>query len=364
VHSAGAMTSLSNTWRARGRPLAALALAAVAAVQACDSPAPDLLDAGADGGSAPDGGRRDAGVVGDRDGASPLDIPDAAGDGSFGRDGSAIPRDGGDGAIARDGGPPVVGGTHATIAGGLEPDLSCLGTRTAPTAGTEVDTTLRFVEAVSVGALPAGATIDVFPGDSIVDGCTPPACVRAIADGSGAIDVALGADGWFAYRVREGGAASSEPFTTLGYHRRRIPMLYSRSRVPGAALVFGTLSDCGGAAIGNAVVRVFQGATEIVAGVGASDPFAGYFSGSSPCPSRCRATDPGTIAAPSDGARFVVGNIVPASDAPLRIEAHATLGGGALTRIACEEIAAVGEAIALIDLGPSRADYPPGSSCL
>jgi hypothetical protein len=280
-----------------------------------------------------------------------------------------------------DGGIPVVVEV-AQVAGGA-PDFSCLGTLTAPVAGAPIEMTAAFTEAVSRATLPAGARVEFFPGNRILDTCVEPDCFTTTASATGQVMVTLPASSWYAFRVNEGGAATTEPVETVGYNRPTpaaagvapegfisratiglIPMLYSRMRVPGTAIVSGAVYDCNGHAVGNAKVNVFRGENEIIQGTGASDPFVGYFMGSSPCPTRCRDTDMGTAADPTLGARFAFANIL-ASDEPVRVEIRATLAEGEEpTLISCEEIDAIADAVAIISMRPVRSDYPAGSTCI
>jgi hypothetical protein len=290
---------------------------------------------------------------------------------------------GGDGGTRPpgDGGTRPPGGPVATVAGGARTDFGCLGALGAPIGGAAAPITLSFSEAVSRATLPAGSRVDVFPGNRVLDWCAAPDCIGGSVDANGELAVELPLGGWYAFRVHEGGSATTEAIETLGYNRLAptsasgrvaegfvsrstiglIPMLYSRSRVPGSSIVSGAVYDCGGSAVASADVQAFLGPDRISVGGGASDPFLGLFTGSSPCP-RCTTTDSGTSADPSVGARFALANLP--SGAPVRIEIRATLAEGeGSTLVSCEEIDAAPDAVAILSMRPLRNDYPPGHGC-
>ncbi|WP_236606903.1 hypothetical protein [Sandaracinus amylolyticus] len=259
----------------------------------------------------------------------------------------------------------------------LTGDLSCVGTRTAPTGGAASTFTghvydFQSGEASSVG----GVAVDYFPDNVVSEACAG-TCVTNTPGADGNVAGLTGMEGaWFAYRVAAGtGSGGSVPVLTVGYNRQVpatggtaqlpsvssmtigfIPSLYRRMRLPGTAIVSGSFTDCAGAPVGNAVVRVFRGSTEIAPGANPTDFFAGYF-GNTRLPDATR-----TTTNPMNGL-FAAANAEATTD-PIRVELWGSrTEGAAAERVACEEIQVFADGVTIVTLGPLRNDYAAGSPC-
>lgn len=258
-------------------------------------------------------------------------------------------------------------------------DFSCVGTRTAP-AGGDTAAFNAHVYDFQGGASTnvANIGVQIFPDNQITADCTG-TCQDLTTDASGELTgVMAPAGGWFAYRVEAGATGGgSSPVLTVGYNRIApaaggminlpsvssmtigfIPSLYRRMRLPGTAIVSGSVVDCsadGGTEVENAVLRLFRGDAEIIPGPSSTDFFIGYFNGSGlPSATRQYTNTDGIYAAAN----------VEASAEPVRAEIWARTEEGADMRpIACEEIEVFADAVTIISVGPLRNDYEPGSGC-
>jgi hypothetical protein len=282
---------------------------------------------------------------------------------------------GGDPMVEPDSGPVETdaGGLVVPVAVG---NFECVGTRTRPT-GTGAATFAAHVYNFQEGAASSVANIgmQVFPDNVVTADCTG-TCQDLMTDASGNVTGVMGETGsWFAYRVEAGtGGGSSAPVLTIGYNRvvpatggmvdlpsvssmtiGFIPALYLRMRLPGTAIVSGSLTDCDGELVENAILRVFRGTTEIIPGPDSTDFFIGYFNGSNlPSASREYTNTDGLYAAAN----------VEATAEPVRVELWARTEEGAdMRKIACEEIDVFGDAVTIISVGPLRNDYESGNGC-
>jgi hypothetical protein len=285
-------------------------------------------------------------------------------------------------SASTDSGPPDAGvplPPPASVLDGADmvpADLSCRDMRTRPAGGATVTFTAHIYDFQSGpdSTVAEPVDVDIFPDNVVTPDCTG-MCMRANAGMTGDI-MAMGPEGgWFAYRVHMGsGERPTSPVLTVGYNRvvptaggrialpsvssmtiGFIPSLYSRRRVPGTAIVSGSLSDCEGRAIANAVLRLYRGDTLLQPGPNPDDYFIGYFNGASLPDRRRQYTN-------TDGI-YAAANVDPGTE-PLRIELWAVLGDSdTLERIACEEVQVFADAVTIVSVGPERGDYPPGSRC-
>lgn len=255
-------------------------------------------------------------------------------------------------------------------------DFTCVGTRTAPAGGADATFGAHvydFQNGESSNVADIG--VQIFPDNTVTADCTG-SCQDLMTDSSGNISgVTAPAGGWFAYRVEAGtGSGGTTPVLTIGYNRVApasggtiqlpsvssmtigfIPSLYRRMRLPGTAIVSGSVTDCAGDEVENAVLRISRGGTQLVQGPNPTDFFIGYFNGSGlPSASRMYTNTDGIYAAAN----------VEASAEPIRVELWArTEEGGDLRPIACEEIEVFADAVTIISVGPLRSDYEAGSGC-
>ncbi len=248
-------------------------------------------------------------------------------------------------------------------------DFSCVGSRTAPTPG-EVVTFTGHVHDFQMGtaSMVPSLNIQIFPDNIVAADCTG-TCQDLTTDTTGNATAMAAAGSWFAYRA----AANTAQVLTVGYNRVTpaaggtdnlasvssmtvglIPTLFNRQRLPGTSIVAGSVVDCANMPVENAIVRFFQGDTELVPGSGRTDYFTGYFMGPAPAPSR--------TASSNDG-RFAAANATPNAE-PIRATIWArTEAGGELRMIACEEAQIFADGVTIITMGPLRNDYPEGSGC-
>lgn len=263
--------------------------------------------------------------------------------------------------------------------GGMLPDLpvatgdfSCVGSRTAP-AGGDIGTFTGHVYDFQMGpaSMVPSLEVHVFTDNIVAADCTG-TCQNLTTDVMGNVTVMAPAGAWYAYRA----AASATQVLTVGYNRAApatggmdvmasvsqttiglIPTLYNRSRLPGTAVVSGAVVDCAGTPVENAIVRFFQGDTELIPGTGRMDYFVGYFNGMTPA-----APAPSRTTTNTDG-RFAAANAMPNAE-PVRAEIWArTAADEDVRRIACEEAQIFADGVTIITMGPLRNDYPASSGC-
>lgn len=201
-------------------------------------------------------------------------------------------------------------------------------------------------------------------------------CQDLRSDDAGEVAGVIGqAGGWLAYRIEPGTAGGgSSPVLTIGHHRVTpatggllelasvsamtigfIPSLYRRMRLPGTAIVMGTIVDCAGDAVEHAILRVYRGSQLFTPGPASTDFFVGYVDFSRRLHPPYGSTGPSGF--------YAAGNIEPEVD-PLRFEVWArTEDGGELRAIGCEEALAFPDAVTQVAIGPLRSDYASGSGC-
>jgi hypothetical protein len=287
----------------------------------------------------------------------------------------AGPRDGG----RTDSGTPPVELPVVQAADGdtlVPADLSCLGMRSAPTAGAATDIPARTIlRGLSDMARPS-TTVRVFPGNQVVssDTCDAPTCIEVTTDATGNGTLNLPADGWFAYQVV--GEPSATPPTT-NTSQVNVPAAPAASGVVelsvinrglfesalGAANVMpqvgtsyftGTARDCAGRPLVGAQIRVFGAGGEIVGGTNPRGARFVYWPDEGPFPG---ANEPYT----SLQGRYAGGNIDP--EETLRIELWAVTEEGAEpSLIACEEFGGQADQVTILNINPLRSDAPASCS--
>jgi hypothetical protein len=253
----------------------------------------------------------------------------------------------------------------------VAPNLSNVGTRTAPAAGDPTETTFT-VEVFGADAPAVGAVLDFFPNNMPTAGCEDP-CVSVTADDMGMATVTVDANAWFSYRVNAGGMGASAIIETVEVNVAQdqedelvaIPGALFQAALafgglspqPDTVTLFGPIEDADGETLENAFVRVFDGAgNEIIGGANPTGVRIAYW------PDAMEGVDP----LPSPTLEFT-GNLglyaaanLPAGE--LRVEVYGILteGGGA-ELIGCESVMALGGVTYLLTIGPLRADGP--ASC-
>jgi len=246
------------------------------------------------------------------------------------------------------------------------PDLSCLGTRTAPPPGD--------VEAIAAPVVPFGAPPSVtLPGVPVffhLDGpasaaCEPPGCVAVMADAEGIATAELARDAWVTTEVPaiDGPDAMRSFMRTLEAHwsagNEQTVNTFNRGTLagfeavlgapvdPSTGIVSGRVLDCAERPLSNARLRWFDAdGAPVTAG---RDVF---FDGMVP-PGLAPAAD----ATATDG-RYAGVDIPPTAT---RVEAWGSVGDGPPERIACEAIQVEPDTLTVLVLQPTRADGP--SSC-
>lgn len=311
------------------------------------------------------------------------------------------PRDmgaGGDAGVGGDAGPRVITLPAATTGPQGSPGVpvvaSCVGMAMAPAPGAAVSFTLNLLSFGTSGDHApntkvcfcgnntfAAEALSVMPGTSCGTGCQ-----LVTTDASGHATVMGRANGWYAYRV----FASNPPGPTFGTtfldsiqvneptpsmagatsDANAISSLIAMTvaeaelipRLAGTTTFAGRVRDCHGDNVQGAIVRAYHAdGTEILdGGLMVSLPHYRFFSGDGMTP----ASDVTNTQA--DGL-FVVLNVPPASHGELvRLEAWAFTGTGATgtaTRIGCEAAQAFPDGLSIVNLGPTRSDYPAGHPC-
>lgn len=253
-------------------------------------------------------------------------------------------------------------------------DLSCLGERTEPEAGEEIDVTFQLRDFQDDFEVPE-IDVWVFTDNTIADTCDAPNCQMITTDMMGDAPVTLRANGWYAYRVLpyDGPSRGTTVFGVFQYNEQApaaagesvegasvsgstidlIPALLGIPREEGRAIVAGTVYDCNEANVSNAIVRIYDPDGNLVEeGERNEDPHYHYFNGD-PTNNLPDQTAEHTAA---DGL-YVVPQVPVADERPYRIEAWATVDNE-LTRIACESARIFEDAVTILNLAPERADAP------
>ena len=271
---------------------------------------------------------------------------------------------------------PMTTGDAGAIAAPVTGDWTCLGERGEPSGDTPstFGALLYDFSSDPHEGVP-NLAVEIFPDNRVRPGCDD-GCQRVVSDASGNLTGVTATEGtWFAYRAAAGvGSGGTTPFLTIGYNRLAppsggtieipsitnttvgfIPMFYLRTRLPGTAIVSGTITDCTGETVENASLRLFQGDEELVPGTGSTDFFVGYFNNQDlPDLYRTETNSNGLFAAANAAV----------TEAPLRVELWGRLDGDtSARRLACEEMQVFADAVTTITMGPLRNDYAAGSGC-
>lgn len=287
-----------------------------------------------------------------------------------------------DGGTASDsGGGPTDAGTtpvtqpvlRANMDGMLvEPDLTCLGVRTAPVAGDEASIPARTILRGLMDMARPDTTVRVFPGNRILsdETCAAPSCFTVTTNASGDADVTLPEDGWFAYQVvgdatagtattaqvnvpAEPAASGVVEFSVIS--RNLFESALSASNVNpqvGTSYFTGTARDCAGRPLVGAQIRVFGAGGEIVGTTNPANARFVYWPDMGPFPSSRQAFT-------SLQGRYAGGNIDP--EDVLRIELYGVRAEGeAPSLIACEEFGGQEDQVTILNVDPLRADAPSG----
>ncbi len=259
-------------------------------------------------------------------------------------------------------------------------DYSCRGMGTAPDdTGAEV----AFTGAVTdfFNGMPVeGLTVNFFPDNAPTADCTG-SCISGTSSAMGEVAVMDNGGSWYAYRIQSGSgmvagapsdyievvqfnepaplAPGSETMNAVSASTQNTILTLLAVMVDsGTATLTGLLTDCGGEAIANANIRVFDSGGEIVLGTGRRGPRAFYFgpSGSSSIPmSAQRQTN-------IDGL-YGATNIPIPTDGRLRVELWGTTtDGGTPEMLGCEEVEAIADGLTAINVGPARMDGPSACS--
>lgn len=256
-------------------------------------------------------------------------------------------------------------------------DLSCMGTRTAPTGGDAVQVEFRlrdFQDEFEVG----GAEVHIFSNNIITDGCQAPNCESITTNEMGNGDVMLPAGGWYAYRVLPlmagtgrrlddvfqvfqynepipaGAGGSVDGQSVSGVTIDLIPALLGFTRENGRAIIAGRVHDCNDANIANARVLAFDPDGRYLAPTDlASDAADYYFAGA------VMGNVPNQLAnETSPDGLYVYPQVEYLDDRPYRVEAWATVDG-TFQRIGCETARIFTDSVTILNVGPMRADGAP-----
>jgi hypothetical protein len=252
-------------------------------------------------------------------------------------------------------------------------DLTGLGTRVAPLPGEPTARTF-FLELFGRDAVLTEAPVEFFPGNAVVTPCESPACEARVTSAEGQAMVTLPATGWFTYRVPRAGFGVDAVLETVGHDQVPTDGLLlavdqtafrAALAVGGAApaidtaTVTGFAVDAEGTPMENAVLRVFDDGTgdELAPGIGATGVVYVYWpdaSGDGLDQPEAGRTFTGDLG------QYAVTNLP--SGTPLRVEVWGIASAGADPQlIGCERIAeGRPDAVHVLDVGPLRADGPPG----
>lgn len=268
--------------------------------------------------------------------------------------------------------PPLSTGTMSSPTSGT-PNYACLDTQTRPTPGDSVNTTFELRDFESDAPV-GNARVWLFPDNDVRDTCDG-TCVEFTTNPDGNASVSLPASGWYAYRVfpREGATRVMTVVDSMQYNEPApaesgravtgnavsqgtidlIPAVLGIDRLPGTAVIAGTVADCDETPVYGARIRAFDGDTEVAMGLAATDPQYRYFNGDS---------------FPSDSNTFThadglyVAVQMPANRT-LRVEAWGRPDDGPERRIGCEVVRVLPNAVTIVNIGPLRSDYEAGHPC-
>lgn len=302
--------------------------------------------------------------------------------------GNGSPDGGGGGADAseQDGGP--TGPELPVLRSGTLEDptaspavMTCLGSRTQPTPGGDVDVTMNLL--FFSGGTPArGVDVWFFRDNVIRDTCEAGVCQMGTSSTEdGTLTFTGSASGWYAYRVFEhdGPTSGTSVVDSVQYNEpapatagavdgnavelstvNLIPALLGGPRTPGTALIAGRVMDCEETSLRGATIRMYDGDTLIAEGEPVQAPHYRYFNGDSTPDAEGTHTH-------VDGLYAAVNIPIPTgADGLLRVEAwgrpsdESPAGG---ERIGCEAMRAFADAVTIINVGPERSDYPTDHPC-
>jgi hypothetical protein len=285
--------------------------------------------------------------------------------------------------------------------------LSCVGHQTAPTPGGSVSFTLNLLSFGENGDHAPNTNVcfcagNVFAPQSLAalsTGQCGTGCMFVTTDASGHATVSGMANGWYAYRVfatmpagptarttfldsiqiNEPTPAASGATVDGNAVSALIANVVSQAelipRTPATTTFAGRVRDCHGDNVQGAIVRAFHAdGTEIIEDPNGptSAPHYRFFSGDGSTP------DSGATNTAIDG--LYVGLNVPPCSHPaatgmlcptgstelVRLEAWAYTGTdpmGTAVRIGCEAAQAFPDGVSIVNIGPTRSDYPAGHPC-
>ncbi|HJL20362.1 MAG TPA: hypothetical protein RMH99_32140 [Sandaracinaceae bacterium LLY-WYZ-13_1] len=253
-------------------------------------------------------------------------------------------------------------------------DWGCLGARTQPEPGAEIEATFELRD-FQDGFEVDGVEVWLFSDNTIADRCDGASCQSFTTDADGNATVTVPANGWYAYRVlpKMGPTRGETVFGVFQYNEPApaseggtldgqsvsgstidlIPALLGINREPGRAIVAGQVRDCGGANVANAIVRIYDPDGAFVEpGELNADPHYHYFNGDA------ANNLPDQLAEHTAPDGLYVAPQIPAEDdRPYRMEAWATVDGE-LIRVSCETARIFSDAVTILNLEPMRADAP------
>ena len=254
-------------------------------------------------------------------------------------------------------------------------DYSCLGTRTAPTPGADIDIEFQLRDFQDDFEVP-DATVWLFSDNVIANDCNGDTCQELTTDIDGNAGATLAATSWYAYRVLpfDGPTPATTVFGVFQYNEpapasaggavegnsvsgttiELIPALLGITREPGRAIVAGRIHDCNDANLSGAIVRIYDpDGNYIEPGTRSTDPNYHYFTG----------LVTGNV--PAQEARFsaedglyVIPQVELIDDRPYRVEAWANFEGE-YQRVSCESARIFSDSVTILNLGPMRADADP-----
>lgn len=252
-------------------------------------------------------------------------------------------------------------------------DLSCLGTRTAPTGAEDVAVEFQLRDFQDDFEVP-DIEVDVFTNNVITDSCALPNCQAVTTNSMGNATVMMPAGGWYAYRVNayddpnfrsnsvfqvfqynepaptsSGGSVIGQ--SVSGYTIDIIPALLGFTREEGRAIIAGRVHDCNDANIANARVLAFDPEGNYLRPTGRSEDAADYYFAGVV---RGNVPDVTALESRADGL-YLYPQVLYIDDRPYRFEAWATVGGE-LTRIGCETARVFTNSVTILNIGPLRAD--------
>lgn len=256
-------------------------------------------------------------------------------------------------------------------------DLTCLGTRTAPTPGAAMDFPVRTVARGVTDAPAPNVTVQLFASNMVPndDDTCGTGCVPFTSDASGLGTINLLEDAWFAYRVigipmmtktvvaynddtdlsaYTTGATEAIEFSQIGQALFDAAIGAGSVTVQdGTGQITGDVYDCAGNELVNARLRVFSPSAEIVGGTARTGPRYVYWAPGGVFPSA-------TLTATTTEGRYAGANIP--WEATIRVEMWGVIvEGEAESMIACEEIGGAGDRLTLLNISPARSDGP--STC-